>query len=587
MAIFPAAFIEDVRSRTDIVQVVQEHVSLRKSGATYKGLCPFHAEKTPSFHVNREKGFFHCFGCGVGGDAITFVEMHEKLGFTDAVRLLARKFGLEIPALADGETEADARERETLLKIHEAAAAWFQTQLASAEGGRARQQLAERGIRPETVEMLGLGYAPPARDSLKRWLLDRGFTLPMVVRAGVVAERDNGQTADRFRNRLIVPIARDAGSIIAFAGRAMDPGQVPKYLNSPETPIYSKSRTLYGLNHTKPFLRRTGFVVLVEGYFDFAQVLQECRLPVVATCGTALTPSQAYLLRRFVSKVVLSFDPDAAGQGAAARSCDLLVSEGFQVNVAVLPGGEDPDTFIRRMGGRLYTAQLQQSRPYLEFLIERTAAAHDLRNDDSRRAFLQAMLGVAARIPDAAARDQFADRIAHRARITESVVRAEIRKAAVDRRVDVGGRELPTFGQLKPAERGLVWALLNNPEEAAEGLACLEPDDLDGLATSGVLEQALQLHDGGGDVSPSSLLARLSTEDRELATGIGAAPAPPAPPTACARALKRLRYEREGARVQREIDRLQEAGCGADIDRLWQEKRDLLQRIEALGVSGT
>lgn len=587
MANFPAAFIEDLRTRADIVQVVQEHVSLRKSGATYKGLCPFHAEKTPSFHVNREKGFFHCFGCGVGGDAIKFVEMHEKLGFTDAVRLLARKFGLEVPELAAGGTEADSRERETLLKIHEAASGWFRAQLAAADGARARSQLADRGIHPDTVETLGLGYAPPARDALKRWLLAQGFTLPMLVRSGVVAERDNGQTVDRFRNRLIVPIARDAGSIIAFAGRAMDPDQVPKYLNSPETPIYTKSRTLYGLNHTKQYLRRAGFVVLVEGYFDFAQVLQECRLPVAATCGTALTSSQAYLLRRFVSKVVLSFDPDAAGQGAAARSCDLLVSEGFQVNVAVLPGGEDPDTFIRKVGGRQYTAQLQQSKPYLEFLLERTAAEHDLRNDDSRRAFLQTMLGVAARIPDAAARDQFADRIAHRARITESVVRAEIRKAAVDRKVEVGERELPQLGQTKPAERGLVWALLNAPQDAFDALASLEPADLDGLATSGILEQALHMHDEGGDFSPSGLLARLSTQDRETATGIGAAPAPPAPPLACARALKCLRYEREGARVQREIDRLQEAGGETDIDRLWQQKRDLIQRIAALGVSGT
>lgn len=587
MAIFPAAFIEDLRTRADIVLVVQEHVSLRKSGATYKGLCPFHAEKTPSFHVNREKGFFHCFGCGVGGDAIKFVEMHEKVGFADAVRLLARKFGLEIPETGAGGTEADTRERETLLKIHEAAAAWFRGQLAAPDGGRARRQLADRGIHPDTVEALGLGYAPPARDALKRWLLGQGFTLPLIVRAGVVAEREGGQTVDRFRNRLIVPIARDSGSVIAFAGRAMDPVQVPKYLNSPETPIYTKSRTLYGLNHTKPFLRRSGFVVLVEGYFDFAQVFQECRLPVAATCGTALTSSQAYLLRRFVSKVVLSFDPDAAGQGAAARSCDLLVSEGFQVNVAVLPGGEDPDSFIRKVGGRQYTAQLQQSKPYLEFLLDRTAAEHDLRNDDSRRTFLQTMLAVAARIPDAAARDQFADRIAHRARITESVVRAEIRKAAVDRRVEVGDRELPAFGQAKPAERGLVWALLNTPEDAVQGLAELETPDLEGLATAGILEQALQMRDEEGVLSPSALLARLSTGEVELATGIGAETAPPAAPVACARALKRLRYEREGARVQREIDRLQEAGSGSDIDRLWQQKRDLIQRMSALGVTGT
>lgn len=587
MGLFPAAFVDDLRTRADIVQVVQEYVSLRKAGASYKGLCPFHAEKTPSFHVNHDKGFFHCFGCGVGGDVIKFVELQEKLGFTDAVRLLARKFGLTVPETGPDANEADARERETLLKIHEVASEYFRGQLGAPAGARARQQLAARGITAETIEALGLGYASASRTALLSHLLARGFPRPSVLRSGLVAERDNGQVVDRFRNRLIVPIARDSGSIVAFAGRAMDPDQVPKYLNSPETPIYSKSRTLYGLNHTKPLLRKTGFVVLVEGYFDFAQVLQECRLPVVATCGTALTPQQAQVLRRFVTKIVLSFDPDAAGQTAAARSCDLLVAEGFQVNVAVLPGGDDPDTFIRHHTGRQYAAQLQQSKPYLEYLLERTASAHDLRRDDSRRVFLQEMLAVAARIPDAAARDQFADRIAHRARITESVVRDEIRKAAVERRTEVGAREMPALGQLKPAERGLVWALLNDPEAAADSLAALEEEDLDGLAAGPILAQALAWQAGEGARSPAAFLARLSREEAQLVTGIASAPASPAPAHECALAIKRLRFEREGAAVQREIDRLQQAGQGEGIDRLWQRKHELLRRLAALEVTGT
>lgn len=587
MGLFPAAFVDDLRTRADIVQVVQEYVSLRKAGASYKGLCPFHAEKTPSFHVNQDKGFFHCFGCGVGGDVIKFVELQEKLGFTDAVRLLARKFGLTVPETGPDANEADARERETLLKIHEVASAYFRDQLGAPAGARARQQLASRGITAETIEALGLGYAGASRNALLSHLLAKGFPRPSVLRSGLVAERDNGQVVDRFRSRLIVPIARDSGSIVAFAGRAMDPDQVPKYLNSPETPIYSKSRTLYGLNHTKPLLRKTGFVVLVEGYFDFAQVLQECRLPVVATCGTALTPQQAQVLRRFVTKIVLSFDPDAAGQTAAARSCDLLVAEGFQVNVAVLPGGDDPDTFIRHHTGRQYAAQLQQSKPYLEYLLERTAAAHDLRRDDSRRVFLQEMLAVAARIPDAAARDQFADRIAHRARITESVVRDEIRKAAVERRTEVGAREMPALGQLKPAERGLVWALLNDPEAAADSLAALEDEDLDGLAAGPILAQALAWQAGEGTRTPAAFLARLSKEEAQLVTGIASAPASPAPAHECALAIKRLRFEREGAAVQREIDRLQQAGQGEDIDRLWQRKHELLRRLAALEVTGT
>ena len=587
MALVPSTFIDDLRTRADIVQVIQEHVSLKKAGTSYKGLCPFHGEKTPSFHVNAEKGFFHCFGCGVGGDVIKFVEMHEKIGFAEAVRHLARKVGLTIPESGPDANEADTREREALLKVHEVAAAYFREQLEGPAGARARQQLTARGLTPETIATLGHGYASSAREALKSRLLEHGFSIPLLVRSGLVVERDNGEIVDRFRNRLMIPIARDTGSVVAFGGRAMDADQVPKYLNSPETPIYTKGRTLYGLNHTKPLLRTTGFVVLVEGYFDFAQVLQECRLPVVASCGTALTPQHAQVLRRFVSKVVLSFDPDAAGQGAAARSCDMLVAEGFQVNVVVLPGGDDPDAFIQKRGGRQYSAQLQQSKPYLEYLLDRTVASHDLRKDDSRRGFLQEMLAVAARIPDAAARDQFADRIAHRARITESVVRDEIRKAAVERRTSVGTREMPSLGHLKPAERGLIWALLNQPDEAVRALVTLDLEDVDGLAASPILKQALDLAQSEADFLPASLLERLSTEEAQLATGIAAEPHATAPALACAQALRRLRFERQNAAVQREIDRLQESGVESDIDRLWQQKRELIQRIAALEITGT
>ena len=352
---FPQTFIDDLRMQADIVQVVQEYVTLRKTGATYKGLCPFHSEKTPSFHVNRDKGFFHCFGCGVGGDVFKFLELQEKMGFQDAVRHLASKFGLPIPEQTGGrDSHADAAEREALLKVHERAAEYFKTQLAAPPGRKAQRMLQDRGITAETIKRLGVGYAPPSSEGLKATLEKEGFGLPLLIRSGLAVERDNGQTIDRFRGRLMFPIARDAGSIVAFGGRAMEKDQQPKYLNSPETTIYTKGKTLYGLNFSKADIRRLGYAVLVEGYFDFAQLVQAGIAPVVASSGTALTPAQAQLLRRFTSKVILSFDPDAAGQGAAARSCELLVAEGFEVNVAVLPGGEDPDTFVQKRGRDAY-----------------------------------------------------------------------------------------------------------------------------------------------------------------------------------------------------------------------------------------
>src|SRR5712691_10462040 len=417
MALFPQPFIDDLNSHADIVVVIQDYVSLKKAGANYKGLCPFHAEKTPSFQVNRDKGFFYCYGCGVGGDVFKFLELHEKTGFQDAVKLLAQRFGMPLPEMeASDEQRANTAERESLLKVHEAAAAWFRAQLAAADA-RIRNQLADRGIAPGTIEALGLGYAPPLRDGLRRHLLTHGFSDGLLVRGGLVVQRDDGSVVDRFRNRLMIPICRETGSVIAFGGRAADDDQLPKYLNSPETPIYVKSRTLYGLNLSKAAIRQGGFAVLVEGYFDFAQVYQAGFQSVVASCGTALTAQQAQLLRRFTSKVVLNFDPDAAGQGAAAKSSELLVSEGFDVNVALLPGGEDPDTFVRKQGRQSYAERLRTSRPYLEYLLDRAATGHDLTSDEGRRQFLSSMLSVAARIPDPAARDQFADRLAHKARI--------------------------------------------------------------------------------------------------------------------------------------------------------------------------
>ncbi len=588
MALFPASFIDDLKSHADIVQLVQDHgVSLRRAGSSWKGLCPFHGEKTPSFVVHGDKGFFKCFGCGVAGDVIKFVELYDKLPFPEAVRQLAVRVGLTVPEPEGAQEDAEAsREREALLKAHEVAAAWFREQLGEPSGASARKQLKDRGLLPETVDRLGMGFAPAGRDGLKARLVKEGFAPALLVRSGLVVQRDDGTIVDRFRNRLIIPIHRDNGAIVAFGGRAMEAGQQPKYLNSPETPIYTKGKTLYGLHLSKSAISKGKYAVMVEGYFDVAQALQAGIPYVIASSGTALTPAQARLLKRFASKVVLCFDPDAAGQGAAARTSELLVAEGFQVNVAILPAGDDPDNFIRKFGGAQYQERLRGSRPYLEYLLDRTAAEHDFTKDDSRREFLGRMLAVAARIPDAAARDQFADRLAHKARITEEVVRAEIRKAAVQRQTVVEERKLPALGQVKPAEKGLIWALLRQPAAGLEALANLEDEDLAGLATEAILQQARSLQETPAEALPATLVERLTKGEAGLVEEIGRPSSPPADPADCVRTLKRRRFDRERADVQREIDRLQEEGAARyedEIVTLWARKKDLLQRIEALG----
>ena len=585
MGLFPQRFIDDLKQQADIVVVIQDYVSLKKTGANYKGLCPFHGEKTPSFQVNRDKGFFHCFGCGVGGDVLKFLELHEKIGFADAVKLLAQRFGVALPEMEQSdEQHANAAERETLLKVHEAAAAWFRQQLASNAGARVRRQIENRGVSDATSAALGLGYAPTSRDSLKSTLLQQGFSQAMLLRAGLVVQREDGTVVDRFRNRLIIPICRDTGSVIAFGGRAVDPDQQPKYLNSPETPIYSKGRTLYGLNLSKNAIRQRKFAILVEGYFDFAQVYQAGFQGVVASCGTALTPQQVQQLRRFTSKVVLSFDPDAAGQGAAAKSCEMLVAEGFAVNVAVLPAGDDPDTFIRKRGSQGYAERLEHSTPYLEYLLDRAAASHNLNSDEGRVKFLGDMLPVAGRIPDAAMRDRFADRLAFKARVTDDVVRAEIRKAVVQKQGTFTRREVPSFGQVTKAEKGLIWLLVHQPADSLEALAALDDVDFEGLAGGRILDLAQKLNEDKG-FSPAVLLERLTDVDVQLVTAIASeGEAHVRDALDCVRILKRLRWERERAAIQREIDRLQEVGAleGEKLQELLVRKYDVIQRIEAL-----
>ena len=544
-------------------------------------------EKTPSFNVHGDKGYFKCFGCGVGGDVIKFVELYEKVSFPEAVRVLASRFGLTVPEGEDTREDAEAnRDREALLKAHEVAAAWFREQLATPAGTVARRQLKERGIADQTVEALGMGYAPASRDGLKARLVKEGFTPPLLVRSGLVVQRDEGTIVDRFRNRLMIPIHRDNGAIVAFGGRAMEAGQQPKYLNSPETPIYVKGKTLYGLHASKSAIAKANYAVMVEGYFDVAQAIQAGITNVVASSGTALTLPQAKLLKRFASKVVLSFDPDAAGQGAAARTSELLVAEGFQVNVAMLPAGDDPDNFIRKFGGAAYQEKLRTSRQYLDYLLDRTARGFDLNKDEGRRGFLNTMLGVAARIPDAAGRDQFADRLAHKARITEDVIRAEIRKAAVQRQTAIETRNAPALGEIHLAERALIWAVMRDPGEGMAALAELDEADLSGLATEAILQQARSLQETPTESLPQTLLERLTKGEAQVVQQLKLPSSCPANPLACVRTLKKRRCDREQADLQREIDRLQEEGAARfddEIVSLLAKKKVLLQRSESLG----
>jgi DNA primase len=339
---------------------------------------------------------------------------------------------------------------------------------------------------------------------------------------------------------------------------------------------------LYGLSLTRSDLRKLHFAVIVEGYFDFAQVFQAGGVPVVATCGTALTTAQAQVLRRFASKVVLCYDPDAAGQGAAERSCELLVGEGFDVNVALLPGGLDPDTYVQKHGRDAYVAQLKHSKKYQDFLMDRAAAGQDLTRDDARREFLGKMLAVAARIPDAAARDQFADRLSHKARVTEDVVRTEIRKAAVARKTELSVDHLRArTGPLRDVEKGLLWALVHAPADVTPILGELQPADVEGLRSQSLLDKALSLRALDAEQVPAALMERLSDDEAQLLATVASAEQPPSLDLReCVQVLRFGRIERQLAEIQRDIDRSGEGRPADALSQLLRQKNELRSQLE-------
>jgi DNA primase len=368
------AAIRTIRERASLFEVVSDVVALRRRGRTAVGLCPFHVEKTPSFTVSEERGFYHCFGCGEHGDVFTFVMKTQSLVFPEAVRSVAERFGLPVPEEAAGRGPAS----EPLVTVCEAAAAFFRGALRGPQGAGCRAYLAERGIRPETVERFGLGYAPGGGDHLARHLRSQALSLDDAVTAGLVMRRTAGGVIDRFRDRLVFPITDLRSRVVAFGGRIL-PGAPtsgdppPKYLNSPESPIFHKGRTLYGLGLARDAIRQRGRVVIVEGYLDLIALAQAGIAEVVAPLGTALTADQLRVLRRFTERVIACFDGDAAGRRAAARSFPVFIEAGLWGRGVFLPAGEDPDTFVRARGPEAVEALLGGAEPLVEAWLREVA----------------------------------------------------------------------------------------------------------------------------------------------------------------------------------------------------------------------
>jgi DNA primase len=650
----PGDFSYTVKQQADIVRIVGDYVKLKKAGAqNFAGLCPFHGEKTPSFSVHATRQFFHCFGCGVSGDVFTFVQKIENITFPESVRLVAQKLGIPLPK-ASYATEGEAKEarlRGQLLDVHERAVAFFQECLRRPEGARAREYLAGRGLNEEMIAKFRIGYAPDS-GFLLRDRLKSEFTEEILRESGLFSwkeaspdaspesrvpspeqnpgsldsarndkedkgvqpttddqrpttrsglrTRDSGLAMySKFRNRVMFPISSEAGKVIAFTGRtlAADEKSGPKYLNSPETAIYSKGKVLFNLDLAKEWIRKFDYAILVEGQMDCISVYAAGFQNVIASSGTAFTELQAKLLGRFSKNVVVNFDPDTAGAKATERTLGLLVEEEFQIKVLTLEQGFDPDLFIRRKGKDAYSNALRHSQKYFDYLIERARAQFPVRSGEGKKNAVNYLLPHIQRVPSRIMRDELAQEISQKLAIDSAVLRQELRHAAGTR--STSAVKAPAEAQVTDAEKILVRALASarQMQPRAEHLSLrdgarevVKDEEFDparqaqfvlqneglhrGLATESLAESLLNASAEVADVlevpateTDRRLLASiLLKEEEDLTAEIL---------EASVRALRRIHLRRRQEEVQQS---LKQPGLAADRDRL----KDLLTELERI-----
>jgi DNA primase len=546
-------FKETLKQQADIVRIVGDYVKLKKAGAqNFSGLCPFHAEKTASFSVHATRQFFHCFGCGESGDVFTFVQKVENITFPEAVRLIAQKLGVPMPKVSfSSPAEArDAQVRMALLEAHVRATAFFQECLRRPEGAFAREYLKGRGLDDETIARFRVGYAPDS-GFLLRDALRREFDEALLRESGLFSwKEDSGQPSavsrqpqqvlrsaqddkvmensagiepraaaamySKFRNRVMFPICNEQGKVIAFTGRTLstDEKAGPKYLNSPETPIYSKSRVLFNLDNAKEAIRKLEYSILVEGQMDCISVYAAGFHNVIASSGTAFTELQAKLLGRFSKNVVVNFDPDTAGARATERTLGLLVEEEFNIRVLTLETGFDPDLFIRRKGKDAYGAALKHSQKYFDYLIDRARAMFPVRNSESKVKAVNHLLPHIQRVPSRIVRDELALEISQKLGIDSAVLRQELKHAATTR--SATQVKATAEAQVTGAERVLIRALASATQMQAGGARSSARDgadeEFDPARQAQYALQSEQLYEGLASQSLMEALLEAGTE---------------------------------------------------------------------------
>jgi DNA primase len=520
---YPQTFIEDLKRQADIVRVIQDYVQLKKKGANWMACCPFHKEKTPSFSVSPAKEIFYCFGCHKGGSVFTFVMEIERVAFPEAIKIVADKIGMPLPKLVDDSRfEARRQEADQVIQLNSWAMEWWQQQLdSSSEGQIARDYLKQRELTEETQKTFRLGYAPDSWEALSSFLRHKGASQEHIDRSGLVVKKDEGNSYDRFRGRLMFPVLDVQGRPIAFGGRTLK-GEDAKYINSPETAAYVKGRNLFGLNLTRDDIRRQGFAILVEGFLDLIVPYQFGVRNVVASLGTALTPDQVKLLSRFARKVVVNYDGDRAGVQAAKKSIEILLAEDLEVKVLVLPDSADPDEYIRKFGVNEYQRLRAQAQPHIQFVIDSALRDRNLHRPAEKAEAVEEVLpylrAVNSRIQKREYFDMAMDALGiDRENVNTSAWRRELWQMVRDNRSVRPNtvQALTRRSDATAAEQRLLGLLFADANLRREVLSMLKEEDYEDLATAPVFKALFELDREGAEIDFETL--SLKTEGDEFA----------------------------------------------------------------------
>ncbi len=510
--------VDQLKSTVDIVHVVQGYVRLKKTGSNFIGLCPFHSEKTPSFHVRQNPPYYYCFGCNAKGDVFSFIQSIERISFPETLKFLADKYGISLPKLDSNGLDQNAKERQVLLDIHEKACRIFRTQLnQSNESKLALGYLRERGLTEKTLDQFDIGYSLSFSDSLVR-KLGEDFSKEMLLKSGLIqASEMDGRYFDRFRKRIIYPIRNESSRVIAFGGRILGDGQ-PKYLNSPETLIYSKSRTLYALDQARESIRKKNYAILVEGYMDCIALHQSGVTNVIASCGTSFTELQARLLARHSNRIVVNFDPDTAGGAATLRSLALFLENGFKIKVLALPGGDDPDAFIKKRGVEEYLLLLEKAPLYFDHLLEQARRLNDLKTIEGKITAVNMILPYLAMTSNRIERVEQTKQVAEFLGIEESIIREELKKTINTQggKLEINRNQLKT--NLTASEKYLLKAVLDQGPAAREIMQELSvSEDYVGLQSENIFREIVALFKEEGRIDPSRVQEKLANErDKEF-----------------------------------------------------------------------